>query len=259
MKNIKIIFFDIDGTLLKFGHTQISEKVKETLLKLQKKGIKLFLCTGRPSFVIPTFEGITFDGAICFNGQYAFDQNKVLFKHRLDKKDLKTLIENANKLNHKTVIASSKRMLCNGFEETLEEYFSMLKLSFEISDEFEKMLENEDIYEAILSVQDYEYSSLLKNIQTLQTVSWWPKAVDVIAKDCSKGIAIEKVLSSYGFSKEESMAFGDGENDIEMLKSAGCGIAMQNAKENVKKVADYITDSVEEDGIVSACKHFKLI
>ena len=67
------------------------------------------------------------------------------------------------------------------------------------------------------------------------------------------------VLDYFNINKEEAMAFGDGGNDISMLKYVGTGVAMGNAKDNVKAIADYITDSVQEDGIVSALKHFEIL
>ena len=63
----------------------------------------------------------------------------------------------------------------------------------------------------------------------------------------------------YGLTKEEIIAFGDGENDLEMLAFAGVGVAMGNADEEVKEVADYVTTEIDDDGIWNACKHFKLI
>ena len=70
---------------------------------------------------------------------------------------------------------------------------------------------------------------------------------------------MDAVLEHFGFDLSESMAFGDGENDLPMLRHAHIGVAMGNADEFVKKQADYVTDSVDEDGILTALKHFELI
>jgi hydroxymethylpyrimidine pyrophosphatase-like HAD family hydrolase len=67
------------------------------------------------------------------------------------------------------------------------------------------------------------------------------------------------VLEHYGIRQEEMIAFGDGENDMEMLQFAGIGIAMGNAEKEVKAVADYVTDDIDDDGIWKACRHFGLI
>ena len=68
-----------------------------------------------------------------------------------------------------------------------------------------------------------------------------------------------QVLDHYGLKKEEAMAFGDGGNDATMISYVGTGIAMGNSKQEVKEIADYITSTVEEDGVYDALKHFQLI
>ena len=79
------------------------------------------------------------------------------------------------------------------------------------------------------------------------------KAVDIIPLNSGKGNAVAAVLRHYGFSKDEAIAFGDGHNDIEMLEAVGMGIAMGNAKDEVKDKADFVCKSVEEDGIYHYC------
>ena len=66
-------------------------------------------------------------------------------------------------------------------------------------------------------------------------------------------------MKQYGISNEEIMAFGDGENDIDMLKFAGVGVAMGNANDRVKRHADYVTDCVDQDGIKKALQYYKMI
>ena len=88
---------------------------------------------------------------------------------------------------------------------------------------------------------------------------WHPAFVDVTAKGNTKQRGIDEIIRHFGIRLEETMAFGDGGNDISMLRHAGIGVAMGNAKDNVKAIADYITDSVQKDGIVSALKHFEII
>ena len=100
---------------------------------------------------------------------------------------------------------------------------------------------------------------ILENTTTLKVARWWNRACDIIPCNGGKDIGIQKILDYFNFNKEEAMAFGDGGNDISMLKYVGTGVAMGNAKDDVKAIADYITDSVQEDGIVSALKHFEIL
>lgn len=92
------------------------------------------------------------------------------------------------------------------------------------------------------------------------TFTWsYPQGYDIYSTGNDKTTTIESVLKHLGISWAETMAFGDGENDIPMLQKAGVGVAVANAKENVKAAADYIAPSVDEDGVAEALKHFGIL
>ena len=88
---------------------------------------------------------------------------------------------------------------------------------------------------------------------------WNPLFADVIAKGNSKRTGIDKMIAYYGIDLCDTMAFGDGGNDIPMLEHAAVGVAMGNATDEVKRSADYVTDSVDENGIRNALEHFGVI
>ena len=105
-----------------------------------------------------------------------------------------------------------------------------------------------------------EEMHLVEDLQEdLAITRWNPYAVDMIAKGGGKDESIRRYLQEWGLTREECIAFGDGENDIGMLKYAGIGVAMGNAEDCVKEVADYVTDGVDEDGILNALKHFGIL
>lgn len=89
--------------------------------------------------------------------------------------------------------------------------------------------------------------------------SWSTKAADVIPANSGKGVAVKKMMAYYGISPDEAMAFGDGKNDIELLETVGTGMAMGNASEEVKRHANDVCLSVDQDGIYHYCKQQKLI
>ncbi len=255
---IKIIFFDIDGTLLELGAKEMHKELIDALNILHKKGIKLFLATGRPPFVIPTFDEVIFDGALAFNGAYCYTKKDLIYKNPLDSKDIDTFIQNAKAINHAVTLAGLEKMGCNFHDETLEEYFKIANQEIHIFDDYDTF-KNNDIYQMMVASTKDEEEKLLNGTSTLQIARWWDKAVDVIPKNGGKDKGIDAILKYYNIKKEEAMAFGDGGNDISMLKSVGYGIAMGNATNNVKKVANYVTDTVQDDGIISALKHFKIL
>ena len=88
---------------------------------------------------------------------------------------------------------------------------------------------------------------------------WHPLFADIINKGTSKSRGIDEVIKHYGIKLEETMAFGDGGNDINMLEHAGIGVAMDNASDKVKAASDYITSSVDDNGIINALRHFNIL
>lgn len=252
---IKIIFFDIDGTLVKLGKNEMTQKVKDTLIQLQQEGIKIFIATGRPLFEVPKFKGITFDGIISFNGSYCVSNNTVIHQNVIDKEDVKKIIQNASKLGHYVQISGKDKMIANGYEENLEKYFKLAKQDLYISNDFDSFVQ-EDIYQMVSAVQEKEYEQILKGTKSLKIVSWWSEACDIIPKASGKANAIYKILEYYGYSIDESMAFGDGGNDKDMLEAVGIGIAMGNAIDEVKKIANYVCDTVDHDGVCGAIDKF---
>ena len=118
---------------------------------------------------------------------------------------------------------------------------------------------SEKIYQLNVFVSEEEEAGFLAYMPNSKAARWTTHFTDVIPKDGGKNTGIDAVIAHFGIKLEETMAFGDGGNDIDMLKHAGIGVAMGNAGENVKEIADYITTSVDDDGITNALKHFNVI
>ena len=118
---------------------------------------------------------------------------------------------------------------------------------------------HEDIYQMMCSCREEEYERILAGTHHTQITAWWDRAADIIPLECGKGNAVRAVLQHFGFTKEEAIAFGDGFNDIEMLEAVGTGVAMGNAKDEIKAHATCTCRSVEEDGVYDFCLEHGLI
>ena len=258
MADTKIVFFDIDGTIMNMGSTDLTMPVKKAIRSLQDNGIKVFVATGRPHYSVPVFDEVHFDGFMCFNGAYCFDSESVIHTCSLDKADMHTVTANAKRLGYATQIATAERMGCNMYQEELDRYIRHTRRKCEIIPDFDMALEDEVFLMMVAAGEEHD-KALLENTTRLRTARWCDWAVDIISVDCGKARGIEAILDHYGFKREESMAFGDGHNDMDMIEYAGIGVAMGNAKDEVKAVADYVTDSCEDDGVVTALEHFQLV
>ncbi len=263
---IKAIFFDIDGTLVSMDTHRIPDDAYEALFKLKEKGIKLFIASGRPPIQLPLigeqFNAFEFDGYVLLNGQYCMDHNKEVFhKMPIDKETLHTVVP---------YIKSHPDMICT-FMELDYSYDTTFNPSFV---EYLKSIGKEDM---ITPVDDPERSythdtyqicpygppemdeEFLSHAKGMKSARWTPQFADMIPINGGKQVGIQKMLDRYGIQKEECMAFGDGGNDISMLEYVEIGVAMGNALPNVKAAADYVTDAIDDGGLVKAFKHFELL
>lgn len=210
MNDIKIAFFDIDGTLIDMNKKIISEKMLQTLIRLKEKNIIICIATGRSPIGLPKFQKVEFDAFLTFNGSYCFNEREIIFSNPIPTNDVKKIINNASSLNRPVSIATAERLASNGKDQDLIEYYAFSKLEIEIAEDFDKVVN-------------------------------------------------EKILEYYHLTKEEAIAFGDGNNDIEMLQAVGLGVAMENASDQLKKIADDMCGHVANDGIYYYCVEHGLI
>lgn len=258
MQDIKIAFFDIDGTLIDFATKEISPKTVEALQKLKANGVKLVISTGRGPMLVPKFEGVEFDAFVTFNGSYCHDQENEIFSNEFLKEDLKIILENADKMNKSVAIATTKRLAANAPSEDLSDYFANAKLDLEIADDFD-VLVNDRIYQLMIGVNPSEYEEILKDTTFSKIEAWWDRAVDIIPANGGKGIGVQAILDHFGFKPNQAICFGDGDNDIDMFRVVENCIAMGNASENLKRVAKDVCLPVSQDGIYEFLKAKGLI
>ena len=248
--SIKIIFFDIDGTLVDMKTKVMTKRIIDTLNILKDKGIIICIATGRSPTQLAHFDGIEFSAYLTFNGSYCFtDDGKTILSEAIPKDDVDRIIKNATKIGRPLSIATDKITVSNGQDEDLVEYYAFAKGMPYIGEEFDDIAKNNDVYQIMMGLTKDQYTDLLEGVKNARITAWWDRAVDIIPTNSGKGRGIKKMLAYYGFKKEEAMAFGDGRNDIEMLEAVGHGIAMANATDDVKAIADDICGDVADDGV----------
>ena len=251
MNKPKIIFFDVDGTLVPLKGAA-RPRTLEALRRLHQNGIRLCIATGRAPMEVPKFEGVSFDAFLTYNGSYCFTPEQDIFKNTIPTEEVATLIRNAAALGRPIALANTTRLAANGSEPDLEEYFAIGGVELKIAEDFEEMAKGE-IFQVLMGGREEEYPAILKDVSHAKIAAWWDRATDVIPADGGKGKGIGKMLEYYGFDKAEAIAFGDGNNDIEMLQAVGTGVAMANGSEKLKAVATTICGSCAEDGVYHYC------
>lgn len=259
---IKAIFFDIDGTLVSFKTHTIPENTRQTLQRLREKGIKLFIATGRPRMLmLDAIGNLEFDGYITLNGAHCFTAtHEDIFKQGIPHEDIERLI--AYHHTHPDipfVFVPGDRWFITSIAPTVEEVARLIEIDTPPVEAIENA-RNEEILQIMGYFDEAHEKEIFSEVLLgCEPMRWYPLFTDIIARGNSKSRGIDKVLAHYGIDLKDTMAFGDGGNDIPMLRHAGIGVAMGNASPEVQAAANYITTSVDEDGITHALKHFGVI
>lgn len=258
----KSIFFDIDGTLLdsNMGKNTISKVVKNSIEEFQKDDNYVFIATGRPyAFLCDDILDFKFDGYVLMNGSLILNKDKLpLYKCPFDKNELKELIKSFEKYNVQYILQDEKYSYTNKDFKDLEKLYRNIG----ITDKYIKTDYNIDdinIYKIETCCTTKEGTDFCRTLETEDLKYIYYDEFDlfeIYSKKNSKASGILRVLEHHNIHLDDSYAFGDGENDIEMLSTVGCGIAMGNASDKIKSYADKVTLSVHEDGVAHGIKNY---
>ncbi|WP_423188528.1 Cof-type HAD-IIB family hydrolase [Alkalibacterium sp. f15] len=272
----KIIFFDIDGTLVS-KHNSIPKSTKRAIKELKANGIIPVIATGRaPLLIEEVRRELDIDSYIAMNGQFVVHEGKVVFDNPIKKATVDRLIDRAVEKNDGIVLCGAKDIFSNSIV-SLAKRSSVLTLlkglvklvpgSIQVSF-FSRLIKKppkpkdyagKSIYQVIIETSEDEEKQYKEDFETLHFARSNHYTVDIISEGISKATGIEKYLEHVGAVKEDTYAFGDSPNDLEMLDFVHTSVAMGNGWDNVKAISDYVTDDVDKDGIEKALKHFKLI
>lgn len=255
---VKAIFFDIDGTLVSFDTHQIPQSTFDALYQLKDNGVKLFIATGRGKDGLDVLHDFPFDGYITLNGQYCYCDEGLIYENTIKEDDLHILLNYLDK--HPAPC---------GFTLENDKIFNFRDARV---DEVHKITLNDDhpagdcsqipfqkIYQCMCFIDENKEKELMSVMTNSISSRWHPLFCDISPIGGTKQNGIDKFLDYYQIDLKETMAFGDGGNDIPMLKHVAIAIAMGNANDEVKAVADQICDTVENDGIKKTLEYYKLI
>ncbi|MEH6882521.1 Cof-type HAD-IIB family hydrolase [Priestia megaterium] len=247
----KIIFFDIDGTLLDHDK-KLHASTKKAVRLLKEQGHEVAIATGRAPFMFKDLrEELDIQTYISFNGQYIVLNGEVLYKNPLNKEELQDLTAFAVEHDHPVVYMDHEDMKSNiEFHDYIESSISTLKIGFTHPHQDPTYFKGREIYQSLLFCTAGEEAPYEEKFKKFDFIRWHEFSTDVLPKGGSKARGIETMIEKLGFDKKDVYAFGDGLNDIEMLEFVGNGVAMGNAEEVVKEVANLVTKDVAEDGIL---------
>lgn len=248
---VQAVFFDVDGTLL--SHTQhlVPASTRRALDQLRGKGIKRVIATGRHMLELSMLpvKDIDFDGYITLNGQLCLDaQRNVIFSNPIIGMNKENMIHLFEEKSVPVMLVEKDAMYCNYINQSV--VTAQQAISTLIPDV--GVYTGNEIYQATVFLEKGKEDILSSQLSDCKITRWNDHAVDVISRQGGKASGIMAYLQYHHIPREDSMAFGDGENDIEMLEYVQTGVAMGNADDFVKRQSDFVTDSVDHEGIEKA-------
>jgi hypothetical protein len=258
---MKAVFLDYDGTLYSHQNGRIPDSAVSALRTLKKRGVKTVLSTGRHISELRRMEElrrVEFDAFVTVNGAVSYDRNGIIKAFPIEKEDIMTTYAWLKAHPMGVQFLEAEENWVNLVNEHVRYSLSRINEPVPKIMPLKRILEV-PVYQMIpYGIKDAE--PLLARLKGVQALSWFDDdAIDLVHADAGKPAGIQAVLDYWDIPVSETIAFGDGINDEGMLAYCGIGVAMGNGEEKLKAMADYVTDSIDQDGLAKALKHFGMI
>lgn len=261
MKDYKVLFLDIDGTLVRPDNS-IEDSSKEAISQLQAKGMEVFLATGRPLHEIDELaKDLNINSFIGYNGAYAIYKGEDIFQKPMKSSTVRKFLEIAKENQHEVILyTNSKNVFTNLDSETITEFMDKFHL-------YKNEAYSPSVDDAVLGMTlvnlKKDDPALYNNEEGIHlsqvNVEGMRHCYDVIRDSVNKGYGVEVVLKQLDINKESSIAFGDGMNDKEMLQNVGESFAMGNGHPDLFQYAKHRTTEVTDAGIYNGLKILGLV
>lgn len=258
-KKIKVIFFDIDDTLRNSKTGFIPTSIPTVFKQLREKGVLTGIATGRGIFgVVPEIRELKPDLFVTLNGAYIEDKKgNVIDSNKIAKDKVESYIAWTKEVGIDYGLVGSHTAKLSTRTELISEVIDPIYPDLDVDPDF---YEKEDIYQMWTFEDQGDDLTLPESLaSTLRMVRWHEHSSDVVPISGSKAAGVAKVVEHLGLKPENVMVFGDGLNDLELFDYAGISVAMGISHDKIKEKADYITKTLEEDGIFDALERFGMV
>ena len=258
---IRAVFFDIDGTLLSKNTPQISAATLAALFRLHQSGLPLFLATGRNQRDIAKLgilQQFPFDGMLLMTGSLCLYQNQVFYDRPLPDADARALLREARRRQIPCDIATAGNLYLSDINERVRRCYEFIhtELPEVLAD---PLALKTPVYQISPYCRPEEAQALAAFAPDCRMTSWYGESYDIFSNEAGKRAGILAASRLLNIPAEDMLAFGDAENDADMLEAVGHGIAMANADPALKQKAEFVCGGVDEDGILDGLRQYHLI
>lgn len=259
---IKLVVTDIDGTIYT-PEKGISPEVKSCIQDLTKNGVNVAIATGRTygsAKHVADKLGIKCP-LIAYQGGFVCSyEGEVLNAKYLNPDIAKEIIQDCRKRNIHLNVYVNDVLYVENDDEYIKDYIGDKGIDYFLTERFED-LDFTKLNKLLAIAYDTEFidnfiEELKEKYPQIYVVKSYKYFCEIANKEATKGNAITFLSEKFGITTDEIMAIGDQNNDIEMVTTAGCGVAMGNGTEEIKKAAKYVTDTVNNDGFVKAVNKY---
>ncbi len=260
MKTKYIVFFDIDHTLYDVHSKKIHTSSIEAIKKLNaRKDTLIAIATGRAYYMLDVLAPIQayIDLYITINGQLIYQNDRIIYDDPMPKALVKQAKESFKQHQLPYGFIGKHTQAIDQFNPRAKALFDKDDLAYPIEDP------DFDQHQAVYQMWSFGDQSTMQKLQAamkpLKLIPWLSEGFDVIDPHKTKSEGVLRVLKQLKLNPSQAICFGDGHNDIEMLKAIPTSFAMGQSHPDVLDAANHITDACDEDGIYNALKKIKLI
>lgn len=257
---IKALFFDVDGTLYTHRVHDFPQSTKKLLWELKKRGYKVGVATSRcryetkhlPSF----FREFDFDAEIYDGGALIMEKDEVLAQYPIPPQQMEAMlafcVEEKIPIRYSTFADNCFAQMYA--PEVFDRFFRLY-----LNCPHVRAYTGEPAFNVLAYTNEMQIAPFCEQLANVSVITHRPSILEITAKDVNKSSAIAQMCKHWQLPLTAVACFGDGANDVQMLKQAGLGVAMGNGGEQVKAAADLVCAPIDEDGLYKICKQLQFI
>ena len=258
--DIKIVFFDVDGTLLGHGQRSLPASLIAALKKARQRNVKLVICTGRRPQELQCLSDFDFDAFLTMNGQVCFTRNEILRLNPIPRTDIETLLDLIDADPFPVSFSELGRAYINFHTEKSNELYAMCGVVPPILvDDVRHEALTHEVYQLNFFTTPEHEREILTHLPGSMSRRWGDLHSDIFALSDGKKDGVKAALKFYGINPENALSFGDGENDIDMFELTAYSVAMGNASDTVKSAATYVTKPFNQGGILEGLTKYGVV
>ena len=240
---IKAVFLDVDGTLVSFRTHEVPRSAVGALRAAHARGVRLFIATGRTAGDLEPLAGIPYDGVAALNGSCCVaSDGRVVSRSLIPRADFERALRLSDELGFALALELDEGVFVNRMTPSVPELARMVAHPVPEVADLRALFDRGGCCQMCFYLNAETERRVMPELPSLAANRWCPIFTDI-----------------NGLRADELMAVGDGGNDVPMLRAAGAGVAMGNACGEAVSAADFVTASVDDDGIRKALEHFGVI